>query len=222
MLSFSRKGNVSGGSPPETFNNNLNKFLLNFRTGSYQGTACQDRRTDSGDRFFIQSARSLERARRKKLVDHNHDLSVVRQCKLLEVNCSSVYYCPKVLSRENEKLMRLIDKIYLEYPFKGSRRLRDVLLARHGICVNRKRVARLMRLLGLAALHLGPRTTHRGKGHNVYPYLLGGMAIECVNQVWAADVTLYSYVQGVCAVMDWHSRKVLSWRVSNIWTTISA
>ena len=108
-------------------------------------------------------------------MDHNHDLSVVRQCKLLEVNRSSVYYCPKVLSRENEKLMRLIDKIYLEYPFKGSRRLRDVLLARHGICVNRKRVARLMRLLGLAALHPGPRTTRKGKGHKIYPYLLGGM-----------------------------------------------
>ena len=114
--------------------------------------------------FLSQSARSLERARRKKLVDHNHDLSVVRQCKLLEVNRSSVYYCPKVLSRENEKLMRLIDKIYLEYPFKGSRRLRDVLLARHGICVNRKRVARLMRLLGLAALHPGPQNYPQGQG----------------------------------------------------------
>ena len=106
----------------------------------------------------------LERARRKKLVDHNHDLSVARQCTLLEVNRSSVYYRPGELSLENEKLMRLIDEIYLEYPFKGSRRLRDAILDRHGICVNRKRVARLMRLLGLAALHPGPRTTHRGKG----------------------------------------------------------
>ena len=90
---------------------------------------------------------------------------MVRQCKLLEVNRSSVYYCPKVLSLENEKLMRLIDEIYLEYPFKGSRRLRDVLLARHGICVNHKRVAKLMQLLGLAALHPGLRTTHRRNGH---------------------------------------------------------
>ena len=151
-------------------------------------------------------------------MDHNHDLSVVRQCKLLEVNRSSVYYCPKVLSRENEKLMRLIDEIYLEYPFKGSRRLRDVLLARHGLCVNRKRVARLMRLLGLAALHPGPRTTRKGKGHKIYPYLLGGMSIEGVNQVWATDVTYIPMSRGfvyLVAVMDWHSRKVLSWRVSN-------
>ena len=114
--------------------------------------------------------------------------------------------------------MRLIDKIYLEYPFKGSRRLRDVLLARHGICVNRKRVARLMRLLGLAALHPGPRTTRKGKGHKIYPYLLGGMDIESVNQVWATDVTYIPMSRGfvyLVAVMDWHSRKVLSWRVSN-------
>ena len=76
--------------------------------------------------------------------------------------------------------MRL-NEIYLEYPFKGSRRLRDVLLARHGICVNR---SGWPRLLGLAALHPGPRTTHRGKGHKIYPYLLGGMSIEGVNQVW--------------------------------------
>ena len=115
--------------------------------------------------------------------------------------------------------MRLIDEIYLEYPFKGSRRLRDVLLARHGICVNRKRVARLMRLLELAALHPGPRTIHRGKGHKIYPYLLGGMSIEGVNQLWAADVTYIPMSRGfvlyLVAVMDWHSRKVLSWRVSN-------
>ena len=100
--------------------------------------------------------------------------------------------------------MRLIDEIYLEYPFKGSRRLRDAILDRHGICVNRKRVVKLMRLLGLAALHPGPRTTHRGKGHKVYPYLLGGMDIERVNQVWATDVTLYSYVQGVCVLSGCH------------------
>ena len=151
-------------------------------------------------------------------MDHNHDLSVVRQCRLLEVNRSSVYYRPRELSLENEKLMRLIDEIYLEYPFKGSRRLRDVLLARHGICVNRKRVGRLMRRLGLGALYPGPRTTRRGKGHKIYPYLPGAMDIGCVNQVWAADVTYIPMSRGfvylVC-VMDWHSRKVLSWRVSN-------
>ena len=131
-------------------------------------------------------------------MDHNHDLSVVRQCRLLEVNRSSVYYRPRELSRENEKLMRLIDKIYLEYPFKGSRRLRDAILDRHGICVNRKRVARLMRLLGLAALHPGPRTTRKGKGHKIYPYLLGGMDIESVNQVWATDVTYIPMSRGLC------------------------
>ncbi len=151
-------------------------------------------------------------------MDRSHDLSVVRQCRLLNINRSGVYYRLRELSLENEKLMRLIDEIYLEYPFKGSRRLRDAILDRHGICVNRKRVARLMRLLGLAALHPGPRTTHRGKGHKIYPYLLGGMSIEGVNQVWAADVTYIPMSRGfvyLVSVMDWYSRKVLSWRVSN-------
>ena len=155
-------------------------------------------------------------------MDHNHDLSVVRQCVLLEINRSGVYHRPAGLSEENERLMRLIDEIYLEYPFKGSRRMRDALLARHGIRVNRKRVRRLMRLLGLCALHPGPRTTRRGKEDKIYPYLLGGMSIHGANQVWAADVTYIPMSRGfvylVC-VMDWHSRKVLSWRMSNTMDT---
>ena len=114
--------------------------------------------------------------------------------------------------------MGIIDEIYLEYPFKGSRRLRDAILDRHGICVNRKRVARLMWLLGLGALYPEPRTTSRGKGHKIYPYLLGGMSIEGVTQVWATYVTHVPMSRGfvyLVAVMDWHSRKVLNWRVSN-------
>jgi len=114
--------------------------------------------------------------------------------------------------------MRIIDKIYLEYPFKGSRRLRDDVRARHGIRVNRKRIIRLMRLSGITALHPGGRTTRRGKQDKVYPYLLGGMRIHRANQVWAADVTYIpmsgGFIYLVC-IMDWHSRKALSWRVSN-------
>ena len=147
-----------------------------------------------------------------------HQLSLTRQCELLDVNRSSLYYRPRETSGEDEELMSLIDRIYLEYPFKGSRRVVYALRDRHGIRVNRKRVRRLMGLMGLCALYPRRRTTVRDAGHKVYPYLLGGVKISRPDQVWAADITYVPMDRGfvyLVAVMDWHSRKVLSWKVSN-------
>lgn len=115
-------------------------------------------------------------------------------------------------------LMRLLDELHLRHPFKGSRRLRDDLWDDHGLQVNRKRVQRLMRLMGLEALHPKTRTTRPAKGHRIYPYLLKDLVIDRPNQVWATDVTYIPMRKGflyLVAVIDWFSRKVLSWRLSN-------
>ena len=114
--------------------------------------------------------------------------------------------------------MRLLDELYLRYPFKGSRRLRDDLWDHHGLQVNRKRVQRLMRRMGLEALHPKARTTRPGKGHQVYPYLLKDLIIDRPNQVWATDITYIPMRKGflyLVAIIDWFSRKVLSWQLSN-------
>ena len=114
--------------------------------------------------------------------------------------------------------MRLLDELHLRHPFKGSRRLRDDLWDDHGIQVNRKRVQRLMRLMGIEALHPKARTTRPGKGHRIYPYLLKDLVIDRPNQVWATDITYIPMRRGflyLVAIIDWYSRKVLSWRLSN-------
>lgn len=115
-------------------------------------------------------------------------------------------------------LMRLLDELHLRHPFKGSRRLRDDLWDDHGLQVNRKRVQRLMRLMGLEALHPKARTSQPNKGHRIYPYLLKDLVIDRPNQVWATDVTYIPMRRGflyLVAIIDWFSRKVLSWRLSN-------
>lgn len=114
--------------------------------------------------------------------------------------------------------MRLLDELHLRHPFKGSRRLRDDLWDDHGLHVNRKRVQRLMRVMGIEALHPKSKTTQPNKQHRVYPYLLKGLDINRPNQVWATDITYIPMRKGfvyLVAVIDWHSRKVLSWRLSN-------
>ena len=151
-------------------------------------------------------------------MDRGHLLSVARQCELVEVNRSSVYYKPVGLSEEDCELMNKIDRTYTKYPFKGSRRIALALWDIHGIRVGRKRVMKLMGVMGLRALGPVPRTSGRGKESVIYPYLLRGKRIDGVNQVWAADITYIPMSRGfvyLVAVMDWHSRKVLSWRVSN-------
>jgi len=154
---------------------------------------------------------------RRAQIHEDHALAKRRRCELLDVARSTAYYRPEPLGEEDLALMRLIDEIHLQYPFYGSRRIRDELEERgHG--VNRKRVQRLMRQMGLQALYPRRRTSQPGKGHKIYPYLLRDLPIECPNQVWAADICYVPMARGfmyLVAIIDWHSRMVLSWRVSN-------
>src|SRR5215475_1644914 len=144
-------------------------------------------------------------------------LPISQQCRLLAVPRSSVYRKSTDASAEDLSVMALIDRQYLVRPYYGSRRM-AVWLATQGHVVNRKRVRRLMRLLGLVAIYQRPNTSKSAEAHKIYPYLLGGMAIERVNQVWCADVTYIPMPKGflyLVVIMDWVSRAVLAWRLSN-------
>lgn len=144
-------------------------------------------------------------------------LSVSQQCGLLGLSRSSYYYEPATASAENLALMAQIDREYTAHPFLGSRRM-ATWLRNAGHEVNRKRVQRLMRLMGLEAVYPKPRLSIGGAGHKVYPYLLRNVTIERVNQVWSTDITYIPLPRGfmyLTAVLDWHSRYVLSWRLSN-------
>ena len=156
--------------------------------------------------------------RRRELVDQRHrGLSVVRQCQLLGVSRSSFYYRAKGTSPQDLTLMREIDRQYLETPLYGSRRMRAS-LERQGKPVSRKRVQRLMRVMGLRAIYRQPRTSRPAPEQRVYPYLLRDMTIIRANQVWAADITYLPMARGflyLMAIMDWHSRYVLAWGLSN-------
>jgi putative transposase len=148
--------------------------------------------------------------------DHS-ELSLVRQCALLGISRSAWYYQPRPMDPEDLLLTRLIDEQYLKTPFYGSRKMREH-LRRLGYPVNRKRVQRLMRLMGLEAIYPKPKTSVAHPDHRVYPYLLRGLVIERPNQVWAADITYVPMARGfmyLVAILDWASRKVLAWRVSN-------
>jgi putative transposase len=150
-------------------------------------------------------------------VPDHRDLSVVRQCQLLGIARSSFYYQPQEPSDEKLTLLRLLDQQYLETPFYGSRRM-TVVLRQQGYEVNRKRVQRLMRQLGIEALYPKPRLSLAHPEHQVYPYLLRELAVTRANQVWCTDITYLPVLKGhfyLVAMMDWYSRKVLSWRVSN-------
>ena len=157
-------------------------------------------------------------AERKKKVDRAHELPINRQCLALDISRSSAYRKPAGVSADDIDLMRKLDELHLRRPFKGSRRLRDDLWDNYNLQVNRKRVQRLMRLMGIRALHPGAKTTRRNPKHKVYPYLLRELEINRVNQVWCTDLTYIPMRKGflyLVAIMDWHSRKVLSWRLSN-------
>jgi len=141
-------------------------------------------------------------------------LPVRRQCSLLALPRSTFYHVPQPVSDEE---LALIDRCHLKYPFYGSRRIRDW-LGDQGHRVNRKRVQRLMRTMGLAALYPKRNLSRANQAHKVYPYLLKGLVIDRPNQVWATDITYIPMARGfvyLVAVMDWHSRRVLSWRLSN-------
>jgi putative transposase len=152
------------------------------------------------------------------LIEVGHPaVSVRRQCELLGLNRSSLYYGPAGETAENLRLMRLIDGQYTACPFYGSRRMTEWLTQR-GEGVNRKRVQRLMRVMGLEAIYPKPRLSLAGKGHKIYPYLLRGVAIERADQVWSADITYVPMASGfmyLAAVIDWYSRYVVAWRLSN-------
>jgi putative transposase len=154
---------------------------------------------------------------RRAQIHTEHTLSKRRRCELLDVAHSTAYYRPEARDEEDLALMRLIDEIHLQWPFYGSRRIRDELQAREHN-VNRKRVQRLMRQMGLQALYPRRRTSQPGTGHKIYPYLLRHLSIERANHVWAADICYLPMAKGfmyLVAIMDWHSRRVLSWRLSN-------
>ncbi len=143
-------------------------------------------------------------------------LSIVAQCRLLKVARSTLYYRAVPVSAEDLRLMRRMDELHLAYPFYGSRRLAAV-LRRDGWSVTRKRVKRLMQVMAMETIYQKPSTSQPHPDHKVYPYLLRGLAIERVNQVWCADITYIPMAKGfvyLVAVMDWFSRRVLAWRVS--------
>jgi len=155
------------------------------------------------------------------MIDRQHRLPVTRQCRLVVVARSSVYYTPRPVPAATLALMRQLDELHLEHPFAGSRMLRDLLRLR-GVAVGRKHVATLMRWMGIAALYRPPRTTRPHPGHQVFPYLLRDQAITAPNQVWAMDLTYIPMRRGflyLVAVLDWATRRVLAWRLSNTMTT---
>ena len=151
------------------------------------------------------------------MIDKEDSLSVTRQCDILELSRSGIYYTPVPVSVKDMELMRQIDKIHLIYLFYGSRNIRNELWVR-GYDVGRDRVRRLMRRMGVEALYVKPRLSLAHPGHIKYPYLLRGLEIVRANHVWAADITYIPMSRGFCylvAIMDWASRMVLSWRLSN-------
>lgn len=144
-------------------------------------------------------------------------LSVGKQCSLLSISRSSFYYEPKGESEMNLDLMRVIDKQFLETPFYGVRQMTWHLRNEQHL-VNEKRIRRLMRLMGLMPIYQKPNTSKAAKGHKIYPYLLRGLRVDRPNQVWCADITYLPMRRGflyLVAIMDWHTRKVLAWRISN-------
>jgi putative transposase len=150
------------------------------------------------------------------MIDRGHDLSITKQAEVLNISRGSVYYLPRPVSESDLAVMRRLDRLHLEYPFAGSRMLQGLLVA-EGSKIGRRHVRTLMRRMGIEALYRRPRTTTPEPGHKIYPYLLRGMEITRPNQVWAMDITYIPMARGsvyLAVVLDWFSRRVLSWRLS--------
>jgi putative transposase len=150
------------------------------------------------------------------MIDREHDLSITKQAEILKVSRGSVYYLPRPVSSVDLEVMRQLDRLHLEYPFAGSRMLRG-LLALQGCKIGRRHVKTLMRRMGIEALYRRPRTTKPEPGHKIYPYLLRGIEVTRPNQVWAMDITYIPMAHGfvyLAVVLDWATRRVLSWRLS--------
>ncbi|HBU9491971.1 TPA: IS3-like element ISKpn11 family transposase [Klebsiella pneumoniae] len=166
--------------------------------------------------FLGRSARQSGIAGRKEMIDRTHKLSAARQARLLGFSRGSVYYSPRQVSDGDLDLMRRIDELHLDYPFAGSRMLQG-LLRGEGTEVGRLHVATLMKKMGIEAIYRRPNTSKPAPGHKIYPYLLRKLAVTRPNQVWAMDITYVPMARGfvyLCAVVDWFSRRVLSWRLS--------
>ena len=150
------------------------------------------------------------------MIDRGHALPLNRQAELVGISRGNVYYMPCALSEAEDRLMRRIDALNLDYPFAGSRMLRDI-LGREGVAVGRRHVGTLMRRMGIQALYRKPNTSKKQPGHKIYPYLLRGVKVDRANQVWATDITYIPMARGwvyLCAIVDWASRRVLAHRVS--------
>jgi len=150
------------------------------------------------------------------MIDREHDLPITRQAELVRISRGSVYYLPRPVPSSDLTVMRRLDRLHLEFPFAGSRMLRD-LLASDGCQIGRRHVKTLMRRMGIEALYRRPCTTKPEPGHKIYPYLLRGVEVTRPNQVWAMDITYIPMARGfvyLAVVLDWFSRRVLSWRVS--------
>jgi len=155
------------------------------------------------------------------MIDREHELPLVRQAVLVGLSRGAIYYEPRPLPEADLQLMRRMDELHLEHPFAGSRMLRD-LLNREGHDVGRRHVATLMRRMGIEAIYRKKNTSRAHPGHRVYPYLLRKLAVDRPNQVWASDITYIPMARGfvyLVAIIDWFTRKVLSWRLSNTLTT---
>jgi putative transposase len=150
------------------------------------------------------------------MIDRSHDLPLARQAEVLGIGRASIYYAPRPVSAVDLALMRRMDKLHLDYPFAGSRMLRDLLIA-EGFSVGRLHVSTLMKRMGLEALYRKPNTSKPVPGHTIYPYLLRKLPVTRPNQVWAMDITYSPMARGfvyLAAVVDWFSRRVLAWRLS--------
>ena len=155
------------------------------------------------------------------MIDRTHPLPIGRQCQLLRLARSTAYYHPRPVSDMTLALMRRMDELHLQYPFAGARMLRD-LLRQEGHAIGRRQVATLMRRMGIMAIYRKPRTSPRHPAHRIYPYLLRQLTITRPNHVWAADITYIPMPRGfvyLCVILDWASRRVLAWRLSNTLTT---
>jgi len=155
------------------------------------------------------------------MIDRTHVLPVARQCQLLQLARSTAYYQPRPVSEAALTLMRRIDELHLPYPFAGARMLRD-LLRQEGHAIGRRQVGTLMRRMGITAIYRKPRTSQQHPAHRIYPYRLRQMTITRPNHVWASDITYVPMKRGfvyLCAILDWASRRVLAWRLSNTLTT---
>jgi putative transposase len=155
-------------------------------------------------------------AERKAMINREHDLPITKQAEILKVSRGSVYYLPRPVSSADLEIMQRLDRLHLEFPFAGSRMLRG-LLALQGCKIGRRHVKTLMQRMGIEALYRRPRTTKPEPGHKIYPYLLRGMENVRPNQVWAMDITYIPMASGfvyLAVVLDWATRRVLSWRLS--------